>query len=630
MLVLFFAMMVYGAVNINSILIKQSLNYRIHLQYHVAIDNFRQGTDTLTEAVRRYVATMKPEYMDSYFNEVRNGFHREKSLEMIKVLPIDEPLKNFLTSAMNASRKLMYTEYHAMHLIVESSDNAALHEEVCGYPLTADEIQATPEQRHALAQDLLWNDSYVEVKNEIYTYLRQGLENSDISAKARHFMLRRELFRMISFSTFGLTALLVTIFGYVLYRRFQHENTLEAQVLVNARINAQLKEERDKAIQAEKAKSYFFSSVSHDIRTPLNAIIGFSEMLQLGIEDPVEKEKALDAIITSGHMLLELINDVLDLSKLEAGKMEIHPAPTNIASLVNKVTTSFETAISRLSVQLRTEISPMPHLMLDPQRIRQILFNLIGNAVKFTTRGFITVRASYENGTFTMSVTDTGCGISPEDIKKLMQPYVQLQGHDSTTGTGLGLAICKQLSAQMNGTLVISSFLGKGSTFTLCIPDVVACTEQESEKYLNERKPSPVKTQLDDAITTKSFLVVDDQRLNQSILRSMLSRLGIHKVVTASNGQEALDLLNKADNVDIVLTDMFMPVMDGEGLVRQIRKTPKLERIPVYVITADVETKNVYQEMGFDNILIKPITLEKLREFLAQYKPHEPAGGTDA
>ncbi len=615
----------YCILDINTLLITQSQNYVNHLHYHIANDNFRQGSDILTNSVRRYIVTMKPEYIDDYFHEVQKARHREKALNMVKTLDIDHALKNALIQSMKESLELMFTEYHAMRLIADEIDGGQKHEEISNYPLSEEELQASFAQRHAMAQELLWNDSYITIKNRIYGCLSQGLDCASMSALSRSVTLRKELIYKIDLFVISLVVMLMSIFGCILYRRAQHEQMLEAQANEIAQINIQLKEERDKSIKAEKAKSYFFSSVSHDIRTPLNAIIGFSEMLQLGIDDPKDKEKALDAIITSGHTLLELINDVLDLSKLEAGKMEIRPAPTDITSLINKVASSFDAATTRVSVRINTEIQKMPCLKLDPQRIRQILFNLIGNAVKFTSRGFVTIRASYDNGTFTLAVSDTGCGISEEGIKKLMSPYVQLHDHDSSTGTGLGLAICKQLSKQMNGTIEITSTLGKGSTFTLRVPNVEACSEQESEAFINDHAQPKAKTALDNSIIDKNILVVDDQKLNQSILRSMLSRLGIHNVSIASNGREALETMVNDGNIDLVLTDMFMPVMDGEELVREIRKSPELAKIPVFAITADVEMLGHFKEKGFDNMLIKPITLEKLQGLLALYKPHEPS-----
>ena len=624
MLALSLAMIVFTAVKIQTITKNQSENYNNHFGYHVANDCFRQGTDLLTEAVRRYVVTMKPEYIESYFDEALKIRHRDRALEMVRDMRIDQKLKDSLANAMKASRDLMSTEYHAMHLIAMKSKNETLHREVRDYPLTPEEQKMSIDQRHERAEQLLWDETYIKTKSEIYSYLSSGLEKASAQAMKRHLELKNELLKFLTLGSISLVALVLSICGFVFFRRYQHERMIEMQAEENARINAELREERDKSIKAEKARSYFFSTVSHDIRTPLNSIIGFSEMLQLGIDNPDEKERALDAIITSGQTLLELINDVLDLSKLESGKMELHPVPTDIASLVSKVANSFEVATSRSSLMLYTEVEKMPFLKLDPQRIRQILFNLIGNAVKFTDRGSITIRATYRDGDFTLSVTDTGRGISEENIRKLMSPYVQLQEHDSSKGTGLGLAICKQLSIQMKGKLELESTVGKGSTFTLRIPNVEVFSEKESEAYRMDRNASKARIQLDESIKDKDILIVDDQKLNQRVLQTMLCRLGIHHVLTAENGKEALEIMNNCGNVDIVLTDMSMPVMDGGTLVHEIRRSPRFAQVPVYVITADVEMQGDYRQIGFDDLLIKPITLDKLKELLMKYTPRQP------
>ena len=615
------SLLFYSAWRISRITDSQSMNYYNHFKYHVANDCFRQGTDLLTEAVRRYVVTMKPEYIESYFKEALENRHRDRAVATIKAMQIDPSLKDSIDKAMAASKKLMDTEYHAMHLIALKSKSETLHREIQDYPLTRAELAMTLKQREILAEELLWDENYIRTKSEILFHLSSGLEKASSQAMARHVKLGHDLMRVLSLGAISLIVLVLTICGLFFYRRYQHECIVEQQSEENARMNVRLLEERDKALKAEKAKSYFFSTVSHDIRTPLNSIIGFSEMLQLGINDPEEKAKALDAIITSGQTLLELINDVLDLSKLESGKMELHPVPTDISELVNKVANSFEVATSRTSVPILVKVEKMPFLRLDPQRIRQILFNLIGNAVKFTAKGTITVSASYKDGTFILAVTDTGCGISPEDIKKLMSPYVQIQTHDNVKGTGLGLAICKQLAIQMDGSLELKSELEKGSTFTLRIPNVEVFSDKESEAFYNEHNATRViMTNLHADITAKNILIVDDQKLNQKILQTMLARLDIKKVKTAGNGKEALEILQQeAGKVDLVLTDMSMPVMDGAQLVRAVRKSPELAKTPVYVITADVEMQTDYKKIGFDDLLIKPITLDKLKELLAKY-----------
>jgi len=629
------SMIVYMIVKVDSIIYLQSQNYSNHGTYLVANSLFREGTDLLTDAVRRYVVSDGDKvFLNQYFDEANKVRHRDRAIAMVADLPIDPALKNTLSDAMKDSKELMYTEYRAMHLVA-SKDEAThkiLHGEIGNEHLGDEEQELSPPERRKLAEDLLWGELYNSYKNRIYAYLEAGLEKAVEHGEAHNQLLRKKLFHTLALGAVNLIVLVLTVCGLIFYRRYQHERIIAMQAETNARMNVQLKAERDKAIRAEKSRSYFFSTVSHDIRTPLNSIIGFSEMLQLGIDDPDERSKAIDAIITSGHTLLELINDVLDLSKLEAGKMELHPVPTDVASLVEKVTNSFEVAASRSSVPIRTEVDKMPFLKLDPQRIRQILFNLIGNAVKFTIHGSITVRASYVGGTFTLSVSDTGCGISANNIRKLMSPYVQLQEHDSTKGTGLGLAICKQLATQMKGRLELESTLGKGSTFKLVIPSVQAFTEQESEAYMSEHRARKTAIQLDEEILKKRILVVDDQKLNQRILQTMLVRIGIGKVLTAENGRAALETLEKEGGADIVLTDMSMPVLDGAGLVREMRKSPKFATIPVYVITADVEMQNSYKKIGFDEMLIKPVTLEKLKELLVKYAPHRPetTGGDGA
>ena len=608
---------VYLAFKIHSVLVSQSINYRSHLQYHAAIDSFRMGSDLLTEAVRQYAFSQAPKYMDAYFEEALRARHRDKALEKMQGLDIDQELKNHVYNAMKISRRLMHLEYHAMHLVNEGSDVRYVYEEVNHYRLTPEELKATHEERCRMAQAILWSEQYIAAKKDIYACLSNGFKYANVYVMSRHHALQRKLNCLQVATAISLIILVGTVFCFVLRRRKEKERLIALQAQETLNMNRELQVERDKAIAAEKAKSYFFSTVSHDIRTPLNAIIGFSEMLQMGIKDPAEEAKALDSIVVSGHTLLALVNDVLDLSKLEAGKMELHPEPTDIAKLVKDVTNSFELATMRTSVQHRMEVEEMPFLKLDPQRIRQILFNLIGNAVKFTKKGFITVRATYQDETFTMSVTDTGCGIAEEDKDRLMSPFVQLRGRNSNGGTGLGLAICKQLATQMNGTLEVESVLGEGSTFTLRVPKVAAVSNKDANAYFEAHAVQKEAAVLDESIQEKEILIVDDSPLNLSVLKAMLARLNIHKVVTAKNGQEALEKLHSNKGVELVLTDMFMPVLDGEGLVREIRKLPEFAKLPVYAITADVEMQNTYKEKGFDNVLLKPMTLEKLKELLA-------------
>ncbi|MBQ7177699.1 MAG: transporter substrate-binding domain-containing protein [Victivallales bacterium] len=379
-----------------------------------------------------------------------------------------------------------------------------------------------------------------------------------------------------------------------------------------------IKMERNRAIVAEQAKNLFFSTVSHDIRTPLNAIIGFSELLKHGIDDEAERNNALNAITTSSNTLLDLVNDILNLSKLETNKMVFNMELTDMSKLASGVLHSFDLAVDAENVKLVEEFDSMPFLFVDPYRIRQILFNLIGNAVKFTEKGEIRVKIGFDKyeekadgfGQLIFSVSDTGHGISLEDQRKLMQPFVQVQGPNAQKGTGLGLYICRQLALRMGGELTLYSELGKGSTFTVILQKV----------GFSVTKPNAVNDKQEEAgvLPNKRVLVVDDMAVNRIVLQAMLKRLGITDITAAANGVEALKMLQDSPvGFDIIMTDMLMPVMDGKELLREIRRNDCWKALPVYAVTADAEVQDSCEELGFTGVLLKPITLDKLRKLLS-------------
>ena len=384
--------------------------------------------------------------------------------------------------------------------------------------------------------------------------------------------------------------------------------------------------ERDKA----KARSYFFSTVSHDIRTPLNAIIGFSEMLKSGMKTEAERDQALESILVSGRTLLGLINDVLDLSKLESGKMKIALEPTDCQRLMREMVDAFRVTNGNPAVELRYGERQMPPLLLDPQRIRQIVFNLVGNALKFTEKGHVELRASYDRvegsdvGVFRIDVEDTGCGISETDLKRLGNAYVQVESnHSRNGGTGLGLAICKQLAVAMGGRLKVDSVLGQGTTFSVVVPNVKMAPAEAVDK--GETPAAPVENAaaapVPDAAPErpKRILIVDDSKMNLMVLKALLKKHGEFEVAMAMDGNEALSILTKpgAEPFDLVLTDMWMPNLDGEGLVKAIRENPFICNVPVLVVTADVEMQNKSADMGFDGILLKPVTTAVLGKALS-------------
>ena len=394
---------------------------------------------------------------------------------------------------------------------------------------------------------------------------------------------------------------------------------------------------------ASKAKSYFFSTISHDIRTPLNAIIGYSQMLRMGSSKEEEREQALASILAGGKTLLRLIDDAIDFSKLEDGRLEFDLKPVDFPGLLLKFTDSFRRTTPNHTVEFRCRPGEMPTVLTDRKRIRQMLFYLMDNAAKFTRQGFVELRASFDKaadadtGTLRFEVEDTGCGISAEDLERISSPYVQVEAKQARHGgTGLGLTVCRKLAEAMGGKLSIASVPGKGSTFTVTLfgvkvsDDAPAADEEEPPAapgpvtaQVPPPAPAPAAAAKEEQPATppasKRFLIVDDQKVNLIVLKTMLKKLGQSDVVTAEDGKKAFDILSSAETpFDFVLTDMWMPVMDGEGLVRAIRAEGRFASLPVHVVTADTEMPGKYRELGFDGLLLKPVTVEKLREIIGQ------------
>ena len=401
--------------------------------------------------------------------------------------------------------------------------------------------------------------------------------------------------------------------------------------------------------EASKAKSYFFSTVSHDIRTPLNAIVGFSELLKLGCKTKEEADEAVNSILASSKSLLAFVNDILDLSRRESGKTELNLVPTDCRALLVEVEEAFRTGAPKSGVEIRAAIGDMPRLMVDPLLLRHMVVNLVSNAIKFTEKGFVEVRGLFrryeggETGRLVVEIEDTGVGISEEDKHKIDMPYMQTASKISRNGgTGLGLAVCRQLAEAMGGTMTFDSELGKGSTFRITLPKVKVVTGEVGENSWSSREVgvqssssrkdgkfhSPTQNSNHHSSSNSNselqlahprLLLVDDQKMNLTVLKAIIKKIGGFEVETAADGKEALSRLQSPDapKIAAVLTDMWMPELDGEGLAKAIRADEKLAKLPVHVITADVELQETYRDKGFDSIILKPVTVGTLGPLLA-------------
>ncbi|MBC2600353.1 ATP-binding protein [Puniceicoccus vermicola] len=380
----------------------------------------------------------------------------------------------------------------------------------------------------------------------------------------------------------------------------------------------------EEASQANRSKTEFLANMSHEIRTPMNAILGFAELIEAEITDP-ELVEFLRAIRSSGKTLLALINDLLDLSKIEAGKMSLQYEPISLGDLIQDMLNIFEVRCEEKGITLESEISPeIPaQLVLDEARIRQIIFNLLGNAVKFTHKGRVELRVSCAPSESSphrvdlkIEVSDTGIGIEKEDQKNIFEPFEQSRGQKQKVygGTGLGLSITSRLVKMMKGTLSLSSALGRGSSFVVDLQgvSVLQTLRPASNSGNGERESEQV-------YSGRKVLVVDDNPLNRRVLVASLGTLGI-EVREAADGEECLEKLKEA-RPDLILLDILMPGLSGGETAERIHERKEYDGLPIVACTAlDLsKARKISETARFDDILVKPVSQGTLRSVLSRF-----------
>jgi PAS domain S-box-containing protein len=377
------------------------------------------------------------------------------------------------------------------------------------------------------------------------------------------------------------------------------------------RIEKELNEAIIKAENAVKSKQQFLSNMSHEIRTPMNAIIGFTKVILKTELTPKQKEY-LSAIKMSGDTLIVLINDILDLAKVDAGKMVFEKTPFKLSLSISTMLHLFETKIQEKNLELIVKYDPkIPEVLVgDAVRLHQIILNLVSNAVKFTSEGKITVGVrklteDTENVTLEFSISDTGIGIETKKIDKIFENFQQAHSQTSRIfgGTGLGLAIVKQLVEAQGGSILVESEVDKGSTFRF----VLGFKKANGQTVLD----NDITELVDNDIKGVKVLVVEDVELNQLLMRTLLDDFGFECDI-ADNGKIAVEKLEK-NKYDIVLMDLQMPVMNGFQATNYIRNTLKLS-IPIIALTADVTTVDVEKckAAGMNDYIAKPVDDRKL------------------
>lgn len=386
-------------------------------------------------------------------------------------------------------------------------------------------------------------------------------------------------------------------------------------------------EARVQAEQANRAKSHFLTTISHELRTPLTAILGFTELLRRELGDSLNPERAemLEMVVQSGNHLAELLNDLIDIAKVEAGTLNVELQPSNLGDLVHSTCDLMRLRAAEHELKLTWSVddSVPATMQVDPVRVRQILVNLLGNAIKYTDRGNISCTASYDtnNEQLCLRVIDTGCGIDDALKPALFEPFVQgpQAGTNERSGIGLGLAICHRLASMMGGSLTLESTSPKGTTFALRIP-APECRPHASA-YDESPVPAWAREPAGDLdLTDRRVLLAEDTRANQMLITKLLKKQGA-EVHLATNGADAVEQVKNSNShnaYDLILMDIQMPVMDGLEATRQLRSDGY--QMPIVAITAAALKGDSDRclNAGCDHVITKPIDIDDMNRILAR------------
>ena len=453
----------------------------------------------------------------------------------------------------------------------------------------------------------------INIINKALSHITQA-EKQNIYNKWMTVKFNKEINYKKVLTVLIIAAIIISIIFYWALR-------LKKEIKYRKKIEKQLLIEKEKAEAANRAKSLFLSNMSHEIRTPMNAIMGFTQLLDEQLKDKKLK-KYVNIIKNSGESLLTLINDILDLSKIEAGKLTIQKRPVNLHRLIEDVASVFTLKIQEKGIDfvIEDDKSIPDSLLLDEVRIRQVLVNLIGNAIKFTDKGYIKLKtralAIKEHNSkvdLEISVEDTGIGIKKDQLNKIFGEFEQVEGQDNRKygGTGLGLAISYRLAKMMGGDLSVKSEFGKGSVFTLKLYNVdISSVAQELEKSVEDKEIEFKKAKI---------LVADDVSDNRELIVSNFENTPV-EIITAVNGKDAIEKFKKY-KPDLVLMDIRMPEIDGFTAAKEIKK---ISNVPIIALTASVMHDDLSDKRRsvFDGFLKKPVLKKLLFKEIARFLPH--------
>lgn len=641
--------------------------YNMQYKSLILADELRQSSDDLTRMARTYVITGNPMFEEQYKTvlAIRNGeLPRPKRYNGIfwdfltlqgnkpkldgEKIPLRDLMRNanfpdselnMLFTSQNESDDLTKLEHKAMNAIkgkfLDKDGNYT--------------IKGEPD--FALARELMHSKEYHEAKIRIMEPLdrfyrafenrtKQKVDEARATVKELEFYVNViVLFSIIFFLMSFFIILFRIVYPIDLLRRVMlklSQNDMSVEIDKNKfddevgdMIGAveifkdntqklltsehQIKQAMQEATTANKAKSIFLARMSHELRTPLNAILGFANILQKSQNINKQEKENLNIIKRSGEHLLNIINEILELSKIEAGKMELTPKSFNLFDLIKEIDDIFSFRCESINLNFEIKTNNLPkYIKADEQRLRQILINLLGNSLKFTKEGFISLYVYELNNKLFFEVKDSGIGISKEYQEKIFKPFEQVKKDNYTTeGTGLGLSITKELITLMAGNIYLKSQVGVGSEFYFSINYEKA----DENKIKKESSKNIVAVKNQDF--SKTILVVDDIKENRDLITWLLESYNF-KTLQASSGIEALEIYKK-EKIDLIFMDILMEGMDGIETILAIRQKDK--KIPIIALSANVfeEDKNEAIKSGADDFLAKPVEEKEILLILEKY-----------
>lgn len=628
--------------------IKQSVRQEqasesVQLQFQKSSQKLSDASDYLTEEVQKFVVTGNIKYMERYWREVNNIKSREKAIDSFSASSIPVRELQLLKTAKNNSDLLISTEIRAMKLAAYSHNvpENLLDPAVRRYVLNIEDKQLGKKRAGKLAADLVFGSEYEDQKTIISGSIKEFQQHMDSRLKKRLYQARHRTSQAVehqaaalSVSFFFVAAVLFLFYRFSISPILEHTAKIRTMcdkvppVFLSVKGSRELRVFSQKfntmyerLIRAGNEKSRFFSNMSHEIRTPLNSIIGY-ETLMRNTELTRKQEQYLDIMEEASETLLNLINQILDISKYESGKMKKEEEDFPSREFFQGILNMFGCRSNDDKVVLNLTVGEdVPWILrTDSGKLRQILLNLLSNSMKFTEEGEIhvcvsTSQSSGQECLLRVSVSDTGTGIRKEDLSRIFQPFEQSveSSGQSGKGTGLGLTISKDMAEFLGGSLRAESKEGSGSRFTLEIP--VRRTDMPIQGQLPAKRQHGTEAYLS-LLSKRKVLLIEDNDINRMMEEELLKKFGLY-VHTASRGRDAIRMAQK-EKYDVIFMDIRMKPLDGFQTAKEILYATKNYDTFMIALTADVETSTIQRifREGMKGFLPKPFTISQLQKAL--------------